>query len=121
MADISQIPKRHKAIATISDFVHKHIQDPFGSLHYMLIHWCEEDALLSQHYEAPLTAVRITIDRILATPETLHEFVRQVDVRYSQDFQEKPLFQKPGEAAHPDDEYTHESVSAALTKAREKL
>jgi len=113
--------KRHKAMATISDFVHHNIQDSFGALHHILISWSEEDALLSKHYDSPLTAVRITIERIIGTPDSLFEFVRQVDVRYSQDHHEKPIFQKPGDAEHPDDEYTHQSVEALLNKALSQL
>jgi len=40
--------------------------------------------------------------------------VRQADARWGEMYDERPYFQQPGQTAHPDDEYTHESVRQAL-------
>lgn len=49
------------------------------------------------------------------------EFVRQVDVRWGELYQERPMFQRPGQAPAPEDEYTDESVRQILTSLLEKL
>jgi hypothetical protein len=51
----------------------------------------------------------------------LYELVRRVDVKWSQIYDERPYFQQPGQAPHPDDEYTHESVRLTLNQFLETL
>jgi hypothetical protein len=36
----------------------------------------------------------------------LREFVRRVDMRWGQMYDERPHFERPGHPPHPDDEYT---------------
>lgn len=54
--------------------------------------------------------------RPLSSDEALAEFTRRVDAEWGQLFSERPRFQQVGQAAHPDDPYTHDSVRAALTQ-----
>jgi hypothetical protein len=76
--------------------------------------WVEQDETLALNYNQPLVALKHTVQGILSQKNSLYEFVRQIDVQYAQDHQEKPIFQQPGEAPHPDDEYTHQSVEISL-------
>ena len=57
-----------------------------------------------------MLALREIIQHILEKEAVLHEFVRQVDMRWGEMYLERPHFQQPGEAPHPDDDYTHASV-----------
>jgi hypothetical protein len=52
----------------------------------------------------------------LSNHELLYEFVKQVDFKWGQMYDERPYFQSPGQAPHPNDEYTHESVKKKLRK-----
>lgn len=54
--------------------------------------------------------------RPLSNDEALAEFTRRVDAEWGKLFGERPRFQAVGQAAHPDDPYTHDSVRAALSQ-----
>lgn len=107
-------PSKAKALAIINQFLHDKTKDSWACLHPILLQWAEQDELLASNLAQPLVALRHTIEGILARKESLYEFVRQIDVRYAETHHERPIFQKPGEAPHPDDEYTHESVEVSL-------
>ncbi|WP_448561253.1 hypothetical protein [Trichothermofontia sp.] len=64
--------------------------------------------------ETPLLALYELLSAIVNRPSLLHEFIQQVDMRWGQFYDERPFFQRPGQPAHPNDEYTHESVHATL-------
>lgn len=61
-----------------------------------------------------LELLRSMAERPLATEAALVEFTRRVDARWGELFGTRPHFQRPGQAAHPDDPYTHESVRRDL-------
>lgn len=71
--------------------------------------------------ERPLEALAEALAPLLATEATLVEFVRQVDQRWGREMDERPHFQAPGEAPHPDDEHTHDSVRQVLESLRQSL
>ena len=76
---------------------------------------------LSRYLDSPLGAVKDLLETILASPATLYELVHQTDVLWGRLYDERPHFQRPGQAPHPDDEYTHESVRAALEACLQRL
>ncbi len=61
------------------------------------------------------------VDKILSNSSIFYEFVRQVDLKWGQMYQERPFFQKPGQNAHPEDEYSHESVKAQLLSLQKQI
>lgn len=111
----SLIPRGTQAINEIIVFIDQHLEDASGALQATLHIWVQaENVRISQHLEAPLVALRVILEETLASPTTLYELVRQVDVRWGQIYDERPYFQRPGHPPHPDDEYTHESVQQQL-------
>lgn len=105
---------RTQALTALHQFLQEHSRDPWACLNSVLMRWVEQDETLAQNYSKPLVALKHTVHGVLSRKESLYEFVRQVDVQYAQTHQEKPIFQQPGDAPHPDDEYTHESVERDL-------
>ncbi|MBL8917384.1 MAG: hypothetical protein JNJ54_00870 [Myxococcaceae bacterium] len=61
-----------------------------------------------------LQALATLAKRTLSTEAALHEFTRRVDAVWGQLLGERPHFETPGHAAHPDDPYTFASVRGAL-------
>ena len=109
------VPKHKQAQIQIGRFIHEHLRDASGALkHRLEVMVAENDVLVGEHVDAPLEAIRVVVQRILGNDPTLFEFVRQVDQRYGQMYGVRPHFQIPGQDPHPDDQYTHDSVRAAL-------
>lgn len=69
---------------------------------------------MDEHPEKPIQGLQSLLEWTLVQDAALVEFVRIVDVVYGEIMQENPRFQKPGEAPHPDDPYTHASVRQTL-------
>lgn len=84
----------------------------FGPLAKQLVTHGSPDALRGEL----LGVLGAIAQRLLANDETLADFTRRVDAAWGQLFAERPHFQAVGEAAHPDDPYTHASVRAALSQ-----
>lgn len=103
-----------QALHQLQSHLQQHLPDSWGCLHTVLIRWVQQDPRFAQYYHAPTELMLSIVQHIADNEPVLHEFVRQIDVRYGEQFQERPYFQQPGQAAHPDDEYTHESVLRSL-------
>ncbi len=117
MKGASPIPLRDQAIHALCDLVDQQLRDPSGALKSMLKRRIKNNGpLVDQHLEDPPAALVAMIQEITGNETVLHEFVRQVDVKWGQLFMERPHFQQPGQAPHPDDEYTHASVKKDLEK-----
>jgi hypothetical protein len=113
----SPIPRLFQAIAEIHCFVDRHLRDSSGAVQVILQNWVRQDeARVSQYLNSPLNALQEILEDITNPTRlsTLYEFVRQVDVEWGRIYGERPHFQQPGQAPHPDDEYTHESVHQQL-------
>lgn len=112
----SPIPRLFQALAVIHCFIDQHFSDSSGAAQATLQTWVKADIRVSQHLNAPLIALQEILEDIInqTMNSTLYEFVRQVDVKWGQIYGERPHFQQPGQAPHPDDEYTHESVRQQL-------
>lgn len=118
----SPIPPLMRSVTAIELFISLYLVDSPGALQAVLRSWVKaHDAQISRHLRAPLLALEVLIEEILNTPATLYELVRQTDMKWGQIFGEPPYFQQPGEMAHPDDPYTHESVRATLAAFLEQV
>ncbi|MGN7614483.1 hypothetical protein ACQZV8_20635, partial [Magnetococcales bacterium HHB-1] len=99
----------------LSQFVDQNVRDASGALKSILKRRIKANGpTIDQHLDNPLNALIEIIQPILDKTAMLHEFVRQVDVRWGEIYQERPHFQQPGQTPHPDDEYTHSSVTRDL-------
>lgn len=113
----SPVPLLVQATTAINLFIAQNLSDLSGALQPVLQNWVKADqAKVSHHLDNPLLALSEIIKEILDNEQLLYDLVKQVDFTWGQIYQEKPYFQKLGQQPHPDDEYTHESVRAQLTK-----
>ena len=112
----SPVPKQEQAIAQINGFIKKNLSDPPGALVAVLCVWVKTDLRVPANLNSPLVALNQILSSIIDNQNLLYEFVRQVDFKWGQIYDERPYFQKaePGQPAHPNDEYTHESVRLQL-------
>lgn len=117
----STVPKLVQAIVEINTFIDRHLEDPAAALQAILHQWVKGDSRVSQYKETPLVALAEILQALIDNPNLLYELVRQVDIKWGQMYGERPHFQQPGQAPHPDDEYTHESVRQNLLDLQAKL
>lgn len=111
----SPVPKLVQVKNELLGFIGAHLQDSSGALLATLRDLIQsDDVVCSRHFDAPLCALEALLTPILVHEAYLHEFVRQVDMRWGRMYDERPRFQKPEQPPHPDDEYTHESVRSQL-------
>ena len=112
---VDAVPPHKQAQTRISQFIRAHVRDNSGALkRHLEVRVTENETLVGTHLGAPLEALRTAVQNILRTDAMLVEFVRQVDQRYGQMYDVRPHFHKAGQDPHPEDEYTHDSVRAAL-------
>ncbi|MBO9999923.1 MAG: hypothetical protein J7641_13155 [Cyanobacteria bacterium SID2] len=111
----SPVPKLEQAIAEIHNFIDRSLPDVSGVLQATLYRWVDEDVVrVSQNLDVPLQALLELLESIVDNSQLLYELVRQVDVKWGEMNSERPYFQHPEQAPHPNDEYTHESVRRQL-------
>lgn len=118
----SPVSRQDQAISALTRWIDLQTPDPSGALKSILRRKVRDNELLvASHLQYPLNVLQELIDSILANDYTLEEFVRQVDVRWGELYQERPLFQRTDQAPNPADEYTYESVRQDLALLRGKL
>lgn len=113
----SPIPKLVQVKNELLVFVGQHLHDPSGALHEIVRELIQsDDVVCSRCFEAPLAALIELLLPLTTQDALLHDFVRRVDMRWGQLYDERPYFERPGHPPHPEDEYTHESVRAQLSE-----
>ncbi len=117
----SPIPKLAQAIAELQMFINQNLSDSSGALQAVLYSWVKTDTRVSQHLNSPLIALDEILSTLIDNQNLLYELVRQVDHKWGQLYDERPYFQEPGQAPHPQDEYTHESVRIQLVGLLERV
>lgn len=111
----SPVPPLVQAKAEMNLFVCQHLADSDGALQAVLQSLINDDQqYVSQFIRSPLQALRAMVEPFMQQEQLLYDLVRRVDARWGQMYDERPHFQSPGQVAHPDDVYTHESVRATL-------
>ena len=118
----SPLSQQEQAIIELTHWIGQQVSDPLGALKSILR--CQvrgNQPLVVNQLQHPHKALQEIIETILSNDYALKEFVRQVDVRWGELYQERPKFQRAGQAPDPEDEYTHESVRQDLILLLEKL
>ncbi len=111
----SLVPQTTRATAQILLFLRDHLRDPSNALRATVeTHIKASPAKVARHLENPLDALKLFLETVLESETSLAGFVRQVDAEWGRRFGERPHFQRGGQAPHPQDEYTHESVREDL-------
>lgn len=113
----SSVPRLAQIIAEITNFVDQYVSDTSGALRTVLHRRIKtSEVLVAKHEAAPIGALKELLRAILENETALFELVGEVDAQWGQTMRERPYFQKPGQAPHPQDEYTHESVRCELER-----
>jgi hypothetical protein len=94
--------------------------DPGGALRGVLLRRVGEN-LLRGDYDQPLAMLSEYVGQALRSEHVLEDLVREADAEWGGVFGERPYFQPPGRAPHPDDPFTIDSVRITLSKVIEKL
>ena len=111
----SPVPPLVQTMNALSLFVEEHLRDGSGALRAVLKRTIRSsEPVVGAHMRDPLGALEVLLSRFLERDAALQELVREVDVEWGRIMEERPYFQHPGQAAHPEDEYTHESVRTQL-------
>lgn len=111
----SPVPLIVQLKTEIKLFVSNNLRDSSGALQAVLQNIIDgADEEISTHKNQPLLALKVLINKIISNNNIYYDFVKQVDVKSGQISGDRPYFQKPGQLAHPDDEYSHESVKEKL-------
>lgn len=110
------VPRPLRSLAVIHQWIDQHVNDPNGALPNCLKQWVKDDVRLGQYLDAPLLALRIIVSDMLIKPEILYEFSRQVAIEWGHINGERPYFQKPDTAAHPNTVYSHQYVHDLLVE-----
>ena len=116
----SPVSRKRQAELEVEEYLRCHLVDPGGVLRIVMVRRLGE-SLLNADYDRPLAALADCIPRILASEHLLAELVREADAEWGQVQGERPYFQGPGRAPHPDDPYTIDSVRLALVRLCETL
>lgn len=106
----------------INNFIGNNLKDLSGALQAVLKDLVNSgDDKISSHDTQPLKALTLIIEDILSNEHKYYDFVKQVDLKWGQMNGERPYFQSVGQPAHPEDEYSHESVRLRLMDLLEKI
>lgn len=108
------IPRPMRAMAQVNQVITHGLHDPGSALKTALQAWVKHDLRISQHLDQPLVALEMILTDLTTRPQTFYEFARQVNVTWGQLTGDPPHFQRPGQPPHPDAEYSHDWIRAAL-------
>ncbi|MBF0193020.1 MAG: hypothetical protein HQL71_00620 [Magnetococcales bacterium] len=118
----SPIPRLAQARNQLIEIVKQQCPDTSGALKSILGRRIKNSTpLIEKHLDNPKEALVTILQTILNSDTMLYEFVRQVDMRWGEMYQERPHFQQPGQPPHQDDEYTHTSVKEDLATLLQRV
>lgn len=113
----SPVPKLLQAKNELIAFIEQHLVDPSEALRATLRELIQaDDMACNQHLDTPLEALSEALQSLLEQETLFQDFVRRVDMKWGQIYDERPYFEKPGQRPHPADEYTYESVRSQLNE-----
>ena len=122
MKGASPVSEADQVDMALREWLNRHASDPSGILKEILLRKVRAAAYsIPIDLHKPHRLLRSVIEKILANEFRMQEFVRQIDVRWAEVYQERPHFERAGQAPDPEDEYTHASVRQTLTLLVEQL
>ena len=120
MKDGSPITRKRQAELELDDYLRGQLVDSQGVLRRVLLLHVGE-SLMHADFKRPFAVLAAYIERVLASDQLLEPLVRAADMEWGRVHGERPHFQLPGRAPHPDDPFTIESVRVALLQLRDTL
>jgi len=116
----SPVSRKRQAELEVEEYLRRHLADSGGVLRIVMLRRLGE-SLINADYDQPLVALAEYIPRVLTSEHLLEELVRDADAEWGRVQDERPYFQGPGRAPHPDDPYTIDSVRLTLFQLGETL
>lgn len=118
----SPVARGRQALLEIDHLLKDHLDDAEGSLRRTLLAHLELDTpLIARHFDLPTAALEEYLTAVLAQPSRLETLVRDADVRWGREYQERPHFESGGRPPHPDDPYTVAGVRRSCTDLLARL
>ena len=117
----SAIPRPLRAKNTINQFITEHLTNPSSALSTTLQTWTNNDIRIMSQLDTPLVALSQILESTLTEPTAFCEFARQVAIAQSQLTGDRPYFQTLKGKAHPEADYTHESIQGELSQLLKTL
>ena len=121
MKGASPVSRSQQAENEIGTWLGAKVTDSGGALRVVLHRHLKGSALLLDNVDRPLLALADYCRRILASDQRIEELVQEADVEWGRAMDERPYFQRPGQAPDPADPYTPESVRSALDEIVARL
>ena len=117
----SPIARMKQAEFEIESWLRTHVGESGGPLEVVLHRQIKGSELLLNNFEQPLVVLASCCQRVLNSDYLLKELVREVDVEWGREMDERPYFEKDGISPHPEDPYTIESVRNVLSRLLKQL
>jgi hypothetical protein len=121
MKGVSPVSPMHQAEMAVQDYLTRHVVDGSGNLQAVLLRQVAGCETFLKGYDQPLAALGEYVRRVLGSEPLLKELVREADVEWGRMYCERPIFEKEGQPANPEDPYTVESVRKTLAGLLETL
>jgi hypothetical protein len=121
MRGVSPVSRQQQADIEIGSWLGNNLSDVAGALNAVLQRQLKGSRHLLENVDRPLTALFQHCERIAASDNLLVELVREADAEWGRLTDERPHFNLPEAAPHPDDPYTAQSVRAMLEEVLRKL
>ena len=117
----SPVGRLHQAEFEIETWLRTHLTDAGGALGIVLNRRIRGSELLLNNFEQPLVVLGSFCQQLISSDYALRELVREADIEWARNMDERPMFEQSGAPAHPDDPYTVESVRGTLTSILAQL
>lgn len=121
MKGVSPVSPLEQAGEVVQDYLTRHLVDASGNLRLALHRQVAGSEALLTGYDRPLAALADYVRRVLGSEHLLKELVREADVEWGRLYGERPIFEREGRPADPDDPYTLASVRIVLSSLGDKL
>jgi len=122
MKGASPVPPARQLLMQIEEILARELVDSDGSLIRTIVAQLKGNLpLLGRHFGDAVGALLEYLDGVLKSDANLADLVREADARWGRDYDERPRFERPGQAPQPDDPYTIAEVTASLTALRAGL
>lgn len=117
----SPVARMQQAELEIGSWLRTHLADSGGALEVVLHRRVKGSELLLANFDQPLVVLASYCQQLLQSEYQLQELVREADVEWARLMGERPYFETPGTACHPDDPYTIDKVRSDLAEVLKQL
>jgi hypothetical protein len=121
MKGASPVSRHRQAEMAVGAWLKENVFDPAGALQVVLHRQVAESRPLLDKPDEPLSALAQCCCRLLASDALLADVVRQADVEWGRQMDERPHFERTGAPPDPEDPYTVAGVREALHDALRRL